>query len=467
MKRTLSVLLIIISGLILVGYTSNGNRSYSDLAEYKRLPMNTRIHRLQKKGEELYLRRKYEEALAVFETILSLDESDMEAKLWITKTKARVKRERNEEEKKNLYKKYGRLIPKEMSYHNWHWGPSVGHFEVKYSEPKPYNPPERKFHPKATDEEIAEQKAKAESSQAAEDYFELSMRYWSRRMKEKALNAYFTAVKIDPAILAEDDELMLETLYKEIIEVLENKNPTGKNYYDAGRIGMIQGDRRQAVQNLISASRLDKELKNEVSKIIASYVVSPEVKQSIVPPDIYSYRQAYVFDEDADMIYIRIVGIPRGNRLVFPLDITFDLKAIKKLEIASNDLAFAYAMPGQDKAARIWFVLPEKEEFAEYDLRLIAYVDRDYNTWIDLSNYAIPPEQPDNWSFVIGSEFNFGEMIPQGEFEKHLDGVQVTGYHLSRSEGKGPYIDLSYFKEPMPKEVDVWEFIENAGEIQF
>jgi hypothetical protein len=221
------------------------------------------------------------------------------------------------------------------------------------------------------------------------------------------------------------------------------------------------------VQNLISASRLDKELKNEVSKIIASYVVSPEVKQSIVPPDIYSYRQAYVFDEDADMIYIRIVGIPRGNRLVFPLDITFDLKAIKKLEIASNDLAFAYAMPGQDKAARIWFVLPEKEEFAEYDLRLIAYVDRDYNTWIDLSNYAIPPEQPDNWSFVIGSEFNFGEMIPQGEFEKHLDGVQVTGYHLSRSEGKGPYIDLSYFKEPMPKEVDVWEFIENAGEIQF
>lgn len=429
--------------------------------------MSRRISRLQKAGEDLYLRRKYEEAITVFQTILALDESDMSAKLWMTKTRARINREKNELKKQELYRKHGQLIPKEMIYHNWHWGPSVGHFEVRYSEPKPYVRPERKFHPRATDEEVAAQKKKAEASGSAEDYFELSMRYWSRKEQEKAVKAFFTAVSIDREVLANDDELLLTTVNKEVRELIESEKAKPADYMDGGRVGMIQGNRKEALQYLINAARLKPDYKDDVSKIIASYITSPEMEQMSMPADIFSYRQAYVFDDDADMIYLRIVGMPRQNNYIFPLDITLEHAAIKDIKIVSDDLAFAYAMPGIDSSARLWFVLPRKKDYYEYELKLIIYVDRKKTKWVDLSNFSIPPEQPDNWSFVIGSEFNFGESLPAGEYEKNIKGVKVAGYHLSRSDGKGPYLDLNNFIEPMPEKVDIWELIEGAGQLNF
>lgn len=464
MKKLTAVFTIFVAGLLLVGYTP---RPYSDLAEYRRTPMSRRIDRLQKAGEDLYLRRKYEEAITVFENILALDKSEMKAKLWITKARARLNREQNEQKKKNLYKRYGQLIPKEMTYHNWHWGPSVGHFEVKYSEPKPYVPPVRKVHPRASDEEIKEQEAKAKKTGLAEDYFELSMRYWSRKEKEKAIKAYFTATRIDPAILANDDEMLLSTANAQAREKIENATPTAEDYMISGRLGMIQGDRRKAIDHLVKASRLDANLKSDVSDIIASYIVSPEIERMSIPAEIFSYRQAYVYDKDSDMIYLRLQALPRNGNQIFPIDTTLDLSAVSRIEIVSDDVAFAYALPGIDGSTRLWFVVPEKERFADYEIKVILHVDRSKSRWVDLSNFSIPPEQPDNWSFVIGSEFNFGESLPKGEYEKNLDGVQITGYHLSLSDGKGPYLTLDNFKEPMPKKIDVWKLIEEVGAVQF
>ena len=457
MNKKLAVFLVFCAGLMLVGYTP---KPYSDLAEYRRLPMSRRIERMQKAGEDLFLRRLYEEAIVVFEDILALDKSDLKARLWINKAKARMMREQNEQEKQKLFKKYGQLIPKEMTYFNWHWGPEVGHFEVKYSEPKPYVPPERKFHPRASDEELKLQNEKAKKSGLAEDYFELSMQHWSRKEQDEAIKAYFTAVRIDPEVLGNDDELLLATASDDFFSLFDSGKATARQFLTGGRIGMIQGDRREALKHLVHAATLEPKLKEEVAPIIASFITSPGIEPMTVPADIFSFRQAYVHDKDSDKIYLRIVGLPRNGNLIFPIDVTFDLNAVSRIETNSKDLAFAYALPGFDGAARVWFVLPEKKPGREYEIRMIMHIDRSKSNWLDLSNFSIPFEQPDNWSFVIGSEFNFGESLPEGEFKKNFDGIQVNGYHLSRSEGKGPYLAFEYFKEPMPKQVDIWKLLE-------
>ncbi|MFZ5951787.1 MAG: hypothetical protein ACOYXC_13840 [Candidatus Rifleibacteriota bacterium] len=457
MNKKLAIFLVLISGLMLVGYTP---RPYSDLAEYRRLPMNRRIERLQKAGEDLFLRRLYEDAIVVFEDILALDPSDMKAKLWINKSRARMLREQNEIEKQNLFKKYGKLIPREMIYQNWHWGPSVGHFEVRYSEPKPYVPPERKFHAKASDEEVKEQEKKAQASGLAQDYFELSMRYWSRKEKDKAIRAYLNAVQIDPEVLANDDELLLASASDDFHGLTQSGKATAEQFLTGGRIGMIQGDRRSAVKHLVKAATLDPKLRDEASSVIASFIASPGIEPMSIPADIFSFRQAYVHDKDSDKVYLRILGMPRNLNQIFPVDVTFDLSAVTRIEIQSPDLAFAYALPGIEGSARLWFVLPDKGPEAEYEIKVVLHVDRERSKWLDLSNFSIPAEQPDNWSFIIASEFNFGEGMPEGEYKKNVDGVQVAGYHLTRSDGKGPYLALENFKEPLPKPVDVWKLIE-------
>ena len=78
-----------------------------------------------------------------------------------------------------------------------------------------------------------------------------------------------------------------------------------------------------------------------------------------------------------------------------------------------------------------------------------------------LRNDSLPPEQPDNWSFIISSEFNATESQIPGNYEKIENGVKVSGYHLGTSEGRGPYISFSEYKEPLPEKVNIWKIIEN------
>ena len=65
--------------------------------------MHKRIERMQKSGEDLFLRRRYEDAIKVFETILALRKTDLKAMLWISKSKNEIVRERNDAEKQALY----------------------------------------------------------------------------------------------------------------------------------------------------------------------------------------------------------------------------------------------------------------------------------------------------------------------------------------------------------------------------
>lgn len=462
MKRTVKFLLVFSFGLMLAGF---GPRPYSDLAEYKRLPLETRISRLQSAGEDLFMRRRYEDAIVVFETILALDPGELKAKLWITKAQSQLLLEKNAANKQALYRKYGHLIPKDKIYENWHWGPSVGHFEVRYSEPKPYVPKVRKLRPKASDAEIAAARKKAESSGDAADMFELAMLHWSRKDQEKALKAFFDAYAINPEVLGKDDEFMLSTISEDVDAKTAAGKASARDYLVSGRLGLIQGDRQRAVNHLVRAAAMDAKTREEARKELGSFLATSQVETVSLPADIFSFRQAYVFDKGLDKLYLRIILLPKNGTQVVPIDMMLKSECVKDIEIASKDVTFVFPQAGIDESMRLYLVLPEKEgDYPQYEVRLVLTLDRAKSQTFELSNFATGENLPDNWSFVFSSEYNLSESLAKGDFEKSVDGMKISGWHLAITAGKGPFIPLESFKEPLPKAVDIWKLIENGGE---
>lgn len=460
MKRALSLVVFMAAVVLLVGF---GPRPYSDLAEYKRLSLETRISRLHAAAEDLYRRRRYEDAVQLYDTILALDQSDLKSKLWIVKARSEIRREREEFNKQERYRRYGQLIPKLKD--DLLDDATLGYFEVRYSEPKPYVRPVRKIRPQASDAEIAEAKKKAESSDVAADYFELAMQHWSRKDPEQALKAYFKAIALDHEILSLDDEQLLLSVSAEVEKRIESGKVAASEYLDSGKLLMVQGELRRAVKHLVKAAELDKKTRQEASDILLTLIESPQIDLLSAPPDLLGFRQAYVFDKDSDTVYVRVTLIPKNRGQIVPIDITIAADAVKNVESLSKDAAMAFAKTGVDNALRVWAVLADKEDdFAEYELKLAIHIDRGMINYLDLSNYSLSADMPDNWSFVIGSEFNFSDNVPKAEYEKKLDGLQISGYHLTASQGKGPSFLLSDFKEPLPRKLDIWKIIETGGE---
>lgn len=460
MKRALSLVVFMAAVVLLVGF---GPRPYSDLAEYKRLPLETRISRLHAAAEDLYRRRRYEDAVQLYTTILALDESDLKSKLWIVKARTEIKRERDELNKQERYRRYGQLIPKLKD--DLLDDAALGYFEVRYSEPKPYVRPVRKIRPPASDAEIAEAAKKAASSDAAADYFELAMQHWSRKSVEPALKAYFKAVSLDHEVLSLDDEQLLLKVSADVESRIDSGNVSAAEYLDSGKLLMVQGELKRAVSHLVMAAELDKKQRQEASDILLTLIESPQIELLSAPPDLLGFRQAYVFDKETDTVYVRVILIPKNSGQIVPIDITIAADAVKSIESQSKDAAMVFAKPGVDNALRVWAVLSDKEDkFSEYELRLAIKIDRSILNYLELSNYSLSAESPDNWSFIIGSEFNFSDNVPKGEYEKKLDGLQIAGFHLSISEGKGPTLLLSDFKEPLPRKLDIWKIIETGGE---
>ncbi|HNW11145.1 MAG TPA: hypothetical protein PKI71_07255, partial [Candidatus Rifleibacterium sp.] len=367
--------------------------------------------------------------------------------------------------KQALYRKYGHLTPKDKIYENWRWGPSVGHFEVRYSEPKPYVPKVRKLRPKATDAEIAAARKKAEASGDAADMFELAMQHWSRKEQEKALKAFFDAYAINPEVLGRDDEYMLSTISEEVDAKTAAGKASAKDYLTSGKLGLIQGDRQRAVNHLVRAAAMDPKSREEARKELGMFLATSQVDTVSLPAEVFSFRQAYVFDKGLDKLYLRIVLLPKNRAQVVPVDMMLKNESVKDIEIASKDVAFAFQQPGIDESMRLYLVLPEKEEeFPQYEVRLILTLDRDKSQTFELSNFVTGENLPDNWSFVFSSEYNLSESLAKGDFEKSIDGMKISGWHLAITAGKGPFIPLESFKEPLPKPVDIWKLIENGGE---
>lgn len=460
MKRALTLLGFMTIFVLLVGFSP---RPYSDLAEYKRLSQETRISRLQAAAEDLYKRRRYEDAVQVFETILALNESDLKAKLWVVKARTAIKRELDELNKQERYRRYGQLIPKTKD--DLIDGAALGYVEERYAEPKPYVRPVRKIRPPASAGDIKEQAAKAEKSGAAADFFELAMLHWSKKEAEKALKAYFKAVALDSEILALDDEQLLMTVSGEVEKRIEDGKVAGEEYLDSGKLLMVQGELKRAVSHLVKAAQFDKKVAQEAADIVLTLIESPQIELLSAPPDLVGFRQAYVFDKDADIVYVRATLIPKKRGQIVPVDITIPAVAVNKIETMSKDAVMAFGKPGIDEFLRVWVVLAEKEDdFSEYEVRLAINLDRNILNYLELSNFTLAAEMPDNWSFIIGSEFNFSSNIPKAEYEKNIEGLQISGYHLTTSEGRGPTLLMTDFKEPLPRKVDIWKIIETGGE---
>lgn len=455
MKRSLLFAIILAFGIGLVGFSPETG---SDFAEYKRLPMHKRIERMQKSGEDLFLRRRYEDAIKVFETILALRKTDLKAMLWITKSKNEIVRERNDAEKQALYEKNdGYLIPKDKIYGNWKWDPSIGHFEVRYSEPKPYVPPVRKVRPKATDSEIAAALKKAKQG-SGNDIFELAMLYWSRKDRENALKYFHEAYKKNPEVLGFDDEMMLLTVIDEIDEKIMNSKADASDLYEAGRLHLIQGDRMTGVKYLTRAVALNKKMLGNVSEIFAEFIDSPQTSLVSVLPEIYAFRQAFIHNKEGDFIYLYLNLVPRNETQIISIDLNTPLAAVKGIKSDSKDLLFAYSRPGLDETTRFWFVLPEKkDDIFDYEIKAIIEIDRKKTESLELSNFALN-DLYDNWSFVIGPDVNFVS-IGRGENESEKDGLRITGFHLPIYQGRGPYIRFSDFTEPITKKTDIWQLM--------
>ncbi len=464
MKKSILLLCLFVTGFMIVGY---GPKSYSDLAPYKRIPTKTRIESLLKAGNDLFLRRLYNEANSIFKMVLDLDKNNLDAKMMMTKINNVYERERNEENKKALYQKWGHLTPIDKIYTNWHWGPEVGHFEVRYSEPKPYIPAVRKFRPRATDEEINEALNAYKKSKTADNAFELAMRYWSQRKEPEAIKYYFEAADLSSDILERDDNYMLSMITEELEEKINKGSNNPQDYYNHGRLALIQGNTKDGIRNLIKAVKMDKKLISYAKNYIDKYITEDFKEIMGIPAEIYSFRQAYVFNKNKDMVYLRLIICPMNKRQLIPIDTTIPASFTGDISIESKDVLYVYKKKGIGDSIRLWLALPEKEgNYPEYHVKLIINLKRgtEYDEdggGVELSNFGLSSEQLDNWSFVISSEFDNTDPTLPGDYEKVENGVRIHGYQLWATDGKGPYISFRDFSESLPSDANIWKIIEN------
>ncbi len=461
-KSVFFITMLAVMGLFLVGYSP---RPYSDLATYQKIPTKTRIDKLMKAGEDLFIRHLYEEARSVFKIVLDMDENNLDAKFWMAKVNNVLQAEQSERNKQALYKKWGHLTPIDKIYENWHWGPEVGHFEVRYHEAKPYPHYERKFRPRATDEEINKALTAYKKSKTADNAFELAMRYWSQRNESEAMKYYFEAVDISSDILGKDDEYMLSMISEKYEEKLAKGNASAQDYFTTGRLALIQGNSYDGVRNLIRASKMDKKLGPNVKKSIEKYVTDGYPNIVGIPAEYYSFRQAYVFDKNKDRVYMRLIIYPINKRPLIPVDTAIPVSYIENITIASKDVLYVFNKPGLDDSARLWLTLPEKEgKYPEYEVKIILDLKRSDSEYdgVELSNFGLYSDQEDNWSFIISSEFDeYEDPGLSSDYEKTENGVRIKGYNLLYSEGKGPFILFNRFNEALPSDADIWKIIEN------
>ncbi len=459
MKRSYLIVILALFFIGAVGFTPDPG---SYFAEYKRLPLKTRIERLQKSGEDLFLRRRYEDAIKVFDTILALRENDLKANLWKSKVNQEIIKERNDALKDELYTKYnGYLIPEDKIYGNWKWDPSIGHFEVRYSEPKPYVRPVRKVRPYASTKDIEKAKDKAKSGKK-EDLFEVAMLYWSRKDRENALEYFHKAYGVSPEILMYDDEMMLITIISDIEAKEEKGTASPQDLYEVGRLQLIQGDRAMGISSLVKAGMLDRSKLASVKEIISSFIETSQVGLVTSIPVFYSFRQGYVFEKAGDYLYLHLNFLPRNEEQIVSLDFNFPFSLIDNIESLTNDCLFAYAKEAVDGATSLWFVLKEASQediFGDgYELKIKLKLNREEVATFELSNYALQ-DIDDNWSFVIGKDVNlYG--IHDGENETNEKGMRISGHHLPLYGGRGPYINFLDFTEPLEDNVNIWKLME-------
>ncbi|HEY9071899.1 MAG TPA: hypothetical protein VIV61_16690 [Candidatus Ozemobacteraceae bacterium] len=436
-----------------------------DLTYYSRTPLSVKLSRLFAAGQDLYNRRRYEEAQAVFESMRLLDEHDLLSVFWIKKCRERVERELNENRKSNSLRKTGRLFPNEQVYTNWNWGPEVGHFEVRYAEPKPYVEPVRKVRKRAGDAELA--KAKSAAAGGAPDaLFDLAMAHWSRRENTQAIEALEKAAEANPDILARDDEGLAAAVHDELQAALGKGKPAPAQLLKAGRVAILQGDLLEAFRCLIRAATEDKSLLDDVKPLLQKLVDTGKTEFLFRAPEVYVFRQAYAFENDEDRLYLKLAMLPRAPVPMAPLDLMFERETLARVESLSPDVLCTLVDPSATETTRLWVVgrYQEAEGPSELAGKLVFHFQKDRIEFLDLSNFNAAPELPDNWSLVFGPAEAFPAGFPTPQLEKTENGLAIKAFQLRMNTGKGPVVSLRDLRKPLPGPIDVWKYMDNAAQ---
>ncbi|MBP7634580.1 hypothetical protein KBA41_10430 [Candidatus Ozemobacteraceae bacterium] len=436
-----------------------------DLTYYSRTPLSVKLSRLFSAGQDLFNRRRYEEAQAVFESMRALDDKDLLSVFWVKKCRERLEREANEQRKSDNRRLTGRLFPREEIYTNWRWGPEVGHFEVRESKPKPYVEPVRKIRPRAGDKELAKAKSAAADNKP-EALFDLAMAHWSRKENGPAIDALEKAAELNPDILARDDEGLTAAVQDELRAALEKGKPTPAQLLRAGRVAIIQGDLLEAFRDLIRAATEDASLLGEVKPLLQKLVDTGKTEFLFRAPELWTFRQGYAFENGEDRLYIKLGMAPRAAVPMAPLDLMFEREAIGTIEELPSDVLCTLIDPSTTETTRLWIVgkFRESDGPIEVNGKLLVRFQKDRLMFLDMSNFNAAPELPDNWSVVVGAADAFSVSFPIGQLEKIENGVNIKAFQLRMNTGKGPVLSLSELRKPLPAAVDVWKTLDNAAQ---
>ncbi|MBF0502060.1 MAG: tetratricopeptide repeat protein [Candidatus Riflebacteria bacterium] len=433
-----------------------------DLRQYSRLPLSVKLARLVKAGEEKFQQRRYEEAIAIFEVMKSLDEHNLDAIFWLQKCNDRLSSEANERMKAQMIKQKGNLVIKESLYDNWVWGPTVGHFEIRQSKPKPHIPVVRKVHPRASDAEI-EKARKAADAGDANALFELAMVLHSRADDTAAIEALDKAVTTDPTILERDDEGLSSAALETAQRALEKGTITPEQRLRAARVNYLQGDLSDAVIGFIKAASKDSALKGQVQKYLQTLLDSRKADFLLRPPEVFSFRQAYLWEKGEDSLFIRIQFRPTSPHFIVPFDLPLEPRAVKAVETRSSDLLFVLPDPVNPDGTRLWLVAKDAtDDVPMLEARLVIRLHPSKVTFIDLSNYQVSSDLSDNWSVVIGDSTSFGPGFPVGQIDQMQGKLIIKGYRLQLSNGKGPSLDLRDFRKNLGSGIDPWKIFEDV-----
>lgn len=460
-----------IVGALLAGFATSSaemvpmTSKSPDLTYYSRTPLSVKMSRLFAAGQDLFNRRRYEEAQTVFEAMRSLDEHDLLSVFWIKKCQERFDREANEKRKSENIRQTGHLFPQEEIYTNWRWGPEVGHFEIRTSKPKPYVEPVRKIRPRASDAQLAKARSAA-AGNSPDALFDLAMAHWSRKENGPAIDALEKAADLNPDVLARDDEGLTAAVHDELQGALEKGKASPSLLLRAGRVAIIQGDLLEAFRALIRAATDDAKLIDEVRPLMQKLVDTGKTEFLFRAPEIWTFRQGYAFENDEDRLYLKLVMAPRAPVPMAPLDLMFERDAIGSVEVLDSDVLFTLVDPAATETTRLWVVgkYRESDQLTEVNGRLVFHFPKDKLSYLDMSNFNAAPELPDNWSVVIGAEDAFSAGFPPAELEKTENGVSARAFQLRMNTGKGPVLTLSEMHKPLAASVDVWKMMDNAAQ---
>ncbi|MBI3037937.1 hypothetical protein HYY75_02640, partial [bacterium] len=267
-------------------------------------------------------------------------------------------------------------------------------------------------------------------------------------------------------IMAKDDEGLTGLVEERTRKGLESGNLTPSDRLLAAKVALLQGEFFDSLMHFVKAASQDDSQKKNAEEGFIKILNSGHYEFILKPPDVISFFQAYVFEDQEDRLYLSAQFRPPSPIFVVPFILSLEGNAVKSVENLSKDILFAMPDPNLSgtETFRLWVAGKNiGDEVPIFELKAILHLDSSKTNYLDLSNFITSPEVTDNWSAVVGASESFSISFAAPNYDREENGVLVKGYQLSLSDGKGPMLSLNSFRKPLPQKIDIWKTI---GEIR-